>query len=99
MVRVLQALADHPTRWRYGYDLGNEVGLKPGSFYPFLVRLADCGLLEASWESPVQRKPPRRLYRLTTARTGRVRCYPGGQRGAAGGTSTASAAGGVMGLI
>jgi PadR family transcriptional regulator PadR len=65
MIRVLRALAADPARWRYGYDLGNEVGLKSGSLYPLLVRLADRGLLEASWEPPVQGKPPRHLYRLT----------------------------------
>jgi PadR family transcriptional regulator PadR len=65
MVRVLQALAVDPTQWRYGYELGNEVGLKSGSLYPILVRLADRGLLESSWEAPVQGKPPRHLYRLT----------------------------------
>jgi PadR family transcriptional regulator PadR len=67
MFRVLRALATEPTRWRYGYDLGNEVDLKSGSLYPILVRLADRGLLEASWESSVQGKPPRHLYRLTPA--------------------------------
>ena len=65
MIRVLRALATDPTRWRYGYDLGNEVELKSGSLYPILVRLADRGLLEASWESPIEGKPPRHLYRLT----------------------------------
>jgi len=67
MIRVLRALAADPARWRYGYDLGNEVGLKSGSLYPLLVRLADRGLLEASWEPPVQGRPPRHLYRLTAA--------------------------------
>jgi len=65
MIRVLRALAAEPTQWRYGYDLGNEVELKSGSLYPILVRLADRGLLESSWESPIQGKPPRHLYRLT----------------------------------
>jgi PadR family transcriptional regulator PadR len=67
MIRVLRTLADDPARWRYGYDLGNEVGLKSGSLYPLLVRLADRGLLEASWEPSMQGKPPRHLYRLTAA--------------------------------
>jgi PadR family transcriptional regulator, regulatory protein PadR len=67
MIRVLQALATDSTRWRYGYELGNEVNLKSGSLYPILVRLADRGLLEASWEPSVQGKPPRHLYRLTAA--------------------------------
>jgi PadR family transcriptional regulator PadR len=36
------------------------------SLYPILVRLADRGLLEASWETDVPAgRPPRHLYRLT----------------------------------
>jgi Transcriptional regulator PadR-like family len=38
------------THWRYGYELGTETGLKAGSLYPILVRLADRKFLEASWE-------------------------------------------------
>jgi PadR family transcriptional regulator, regulatory protein PadR len=63
---VLSALAAAPARWRYGYDLGTETGLKAGSLYPILVRLADRGLLEATWEeSPPPGRPARHLYRLT----------------------------------
>jgi PadR family transcriptional regulator len=65
MLRVLRVLAADPTRWRYGYDLGNEVELKSGSLYPILVKLADRGLLESSWEAPIEGKPPRHLYRPT----------------------------------
>jgi PadR family transcriptional regulator PadR len=63
---VLLALAEDPTAWRYGYDLSQETGLKAGSMYPILMRLADRRLLETTWESdaPVGR-PPRHLYRLT----------------------------------
>ena len=57
-----------PVRWRYGYDLGVETGLKAGSLYPILVRLADRGLLDAGWEeSPPHGRPARHLYRLTAA--------------------------------
>jgi PadR family transcriptional regulator, regulatory protein PadR len=66
-VNVLRALAADPARWRYGYDLGTEVHLKSGSLYPILVRLADRGLLETSWEPGVGSRPPRHLYRLTGA--------------------------------
>jgi DNA-binding PadR family transcriptional regulator len=65
MVRVLSALAAVPTRWRYGYELATEVHLKSGSLYPILVRLADRGLLETSWEDGPPGRPPRHLYRLT----------------------------------
>jgi PadR family transcriptional regulator, regulatory protein PadR len=67
-VAVLCALAESPSAWRYGYELGQEVGLKAGSLYPILIRLSDRGLLEASWESdPPQGRPARHLYRLTGA--------------------------------
>ena len=63
---VLQALAEEPGRWRYGYDLCAELGIQAGSMYPILIRLADRGLLETSWEAePAPGKPPRHLYRLT----------------------------------
>jgi PadR family transcriptional regulator, regulatory protein PadR len=64
---VLRALAADPARWRYGYDLATEVHLKSGSLYPILVRLADRGLLETSWEPGRGSRPPRHLYRLTAA--------------------------------
>jgi PadR family transcriptional regulator PadR len=64
-VAVLRALAAEPTAWRYGYELGVQVGLKAGSLYPILMRLADRGLLEATWETdPPAGRPPRHLYRL-----------------------------------
>src|SRR5437899_7210731 len=66
-VKVLRALAADPARWRYGYDLATEVHLKSGSLYPILVRLADRGLLEATWEAGPESRPPRHLYRLTGA--------------------------------
>jgi PadR family transcriptional regulator, regulatory protein PadR len=63
---VLQALAEDPDRWRYGYDLCTQLGLQPGSAYPILIRLADRGLLETSWETNhVPGRPARHLYRLT----------------------------------
>jgi hypothetical protein len=65
-MKVLRSLAADPGRWRYGYELGAETGLKAGSLYPILVRLADRGLLDAAWEdSPPHGRPARHLYRLT----------------------------------
>ena len=65
---VLRALAGQPTTWRHGYELGQEVSLKAGSLYPILIRLTDRGLLEATWEAePPAGRPPRHLYRLTSA--------------------------------
>ena len=67
-IAVLTALADDPTCWRYGYELGLEVGLRAGSLYPILIRLCDRGLLEARWETDAPAgRPPRHLYRLTDA--------------------------------
>jgi PadR family transcriptional regulator PadR len=63
---VLEALADTPATWRYGYELGRQVALKAGSLYPILIRLRDRGLLDATWEDdPAPGRPPRHLYRLT----------------------------------
>jgi PadR family transcriptional regulator, regulatory protein PadR len=67
-IAVLTSLLADPESWRYGYELGREVGLKAGSLYPILIRLAERGLLEASWEAPSDEpagRPLRHLYRLT----------------------------------
>jgi DNA-binding PadR family transcriptional regulator len=65
-IGVLRALSERPQQWRYGYELGQEVGLKSGSLYPILMRLSDRGCLEARWENDAPPgRPPRHLYRLT----------------------------------
>jgi PadR family transcriptional regulator, regulatory protein PadR len=65
-VALVLALAERPTVWRYGYELCQQLDLKAGSVYPILMRLADRGLLETSWESDAPAgRPPRHLYRLT----------------------------------
>ncbi|MEV0839243.1 helix-turn-helix transcriptional regulator [Actinocatenispora sera] len=67
-VAVLRALAEDPERWRYGYDLCNQLGVAAGTMYPILIRLADRGMLETSWETErVPGRPARHLYRLTGA--------------------------------
>jgi PadR family transcriptional regulator, regulatory protein PadR len=67
-MRVLDAFATDATTWRYGYELGQEVGLKAGSLYPILMRLSDRGLLEATWERDTPPgRPARHLYRLSGA--------------------------------
>ena len=66
-INVLRVLAADPAQWRYGYDLATQVHLKSGSLYPILVRLADRGMLETSWEAGQRSRPPRHLYRLTSA--------------------------------
>jgi PadR family transcriptional regulator, regulatory protein PadR len=63
---VLAALAARPAAWRHGYDLARETGLKSGTLYPILVRLADRSIVEACWEEVQPAGRPRRhLYRLT----------------------------------
>jgi PadR family transcriptional regulator len=63
---VVLALAEQPATWRYGYALCQQLDLKAGSVYPILMRLADRGLLETTWESEAPAgRPPRHLYRLT----------------------------------
>jgi PadR family transcriptional regulator len=63
---VLAALCEQPSGWRHGYELAKRTGLKSGTLYPILVRLADRGLMEARWEEEQPAGRPRRhLYRLT----------------------------------
>jgi PadR family transcriptional regulator PadR len=64
---VLAALCDQPQGWRHGYGIAKDTGLKSGSLYPILIRLADRGLVEARWEQEQPAGRPRRhLYRLTS---------------------------------
>jgi len=63
---VLAVLCEQPSEWRHGYELAKRTGLKSGTLYPILVRLADRGLMEARWEEEQPAGRPRRhLYRLT----------------------------------
>jgi PadR family transcriptional regulator PadR len=65
---LLAALLEQPLRWRHGYELAKQTGLKSGTLYPLLMRLSDQGLLEARWtKSDQPGKPPRHLYRPTAA--------------------------------
>jgi PadR family transcriptional regulator, regulatory protein PadR len=63
---VLAALCGQPSAWQHGYALARQTGLKSGTLYPILIRLADRGLVEACWEEePVPGRPRRHLYRLS----------------------------------
>ena len=65
---VLAALRERPADWQHGYALAGTTGLKSGTLYPILIRLADRGLVEACWqEEPAPGRPRRHLYRLTAA--------------------------------
>ncbi len=64
---VLAALVAEPSAWRHGYDLARDTGLKSGTLYPSLIRLADREVVEACWEAEQPAGRPRRhLYRLTS---------------------------------
>jgi PadR family transcriptional regulator, regulatory protein PadR len=63
---VLELLLESPRSWHYGYALSQLTGLKSGTLYPILLRLADQGWLETRWAEPEQPgRPPRHTYRLT----------------------------------
>jgi PadR family transcriptional regulator len=63
---LLESLLQGPAEWRYGYDLSRETGLKSGTLYPILMRLAEKSLLATRWEEAVvPGRPPRHMYRLT----------------------------------
>lgn len=75
---LLSALAEQPQAWRYGYDLSKQTGLKSGTLYPILMRLTDQGLLESEWRaSPIEGRPPRHAYRLTSAGLAEAAKNPG----------------------
>lgn len=64
-LRVLESFLERPTAWRYGYELSRETGLKSGTLYPILMRLAKRSLLETRWVTTEDGVPPRHTYRLT----------------------------------
>ena len=65
---VLAALCHQPSQWQHGYALAKQTGLKSGTLYPILIRLADRDLVEACWQDePAPGRPRRHLYRLTAA--------------------------------
>ena len=62
---VLDAFLEQAEEWKYGYDLSRITGLKSGTLYPILMRLAERTLLETQWEAGEPGKPPRHMYRFT----------------------------------
>ena len=65
-IAVLLALAREPASWSYGYDLCRSLGLKAGTVYPILIRLAERGHVDTAWEEHVPSgRPARHLYRLS----------------------------------
>jgi PadR family transcriptional regulator, regulatory protein PadR len=66
-VLVLAEFLRSPRDWKYGYDISRNTGLKSGTLYPILMRLAGRRLLQTRWETPEAGKPPRHLYKLTVS--------------------------------
>ncbi len=67
-ISVLTFFLRYPDKWQYGYSISQELGIKSGTLYPMLIRLADRGYLDTSWSTEHQSgRPPRHMYRLTTA--------------------------------
>ncbi len=63
---VLALLADAGECWCHGYDLCRQAGIKSGTLYPLLMRLAAQGFLDAEWQTPQgPGRPARHAYRLT----------------------------------
>lgn len=62
---VLQALN---AGYRYGFEIADVVGLRPGSVYQVLRRLEDGGYARGRWEDAerahAEGRPPRRYYTL-----------------------------------
>lgn len=67
---VLHVLLQDPPAWRYGTELTAATGVRSGTIYPLLRRLAEQELLMSRLEQIDPRaegRPPRRYYRLTPA--------------------------------
>ena len=62
---VLAEFLQREKEWRYGYDISRNTGLKSGTLYPILMRLAEHQMLETSWETAETGRPPRHMYKLT----------------------------------
>src|SRR5580704_17754701 len=65
-LRVLERFVEHPTAWRYGYEPSRETGLKSGTLYPILMRLAKYYLLVTQGVATQYGVSPRHTYRLTS---------------------------------
>ena len=65
-IAIVLALAEDSSGWSHGYELCRRLGLKAGTVYPILMRLADRGQVETAWETdPPSGRPARHLYRLS----------------------------------
>jgi len=80
---VLDAFLVQADEWKYGYDLSRATGLKSGTLYPILMRMAERELLETQWEAGEPGRPPRHMYRFTPdgLRFARASASAGANRG------------------
>jgi PadR family transcriptional regulator, regulatory protein PadR len=63
---VLDAFSQDSLEWKYGYEISRGTGLKSGTLYPILMRMAERALLETAWEKAEEPgRPARHMYRLT----------------------------------
>jgi PadR family transcriptional regulator, regulatory protein PadR len=62
---VMDAFLEQVEEWKYGYDLSRVTGLKSGTLYPILMRMAERNLLETQWETGEPGRPARHMYRFT----------------------------------
>lgn len=79
---VLDAFLVQAEVWKYGYDLSRVTGLKSGTLYPILMRMAERKLLETEWEAGEPGKPPRHMYRFTPGGLRYARANAPGRAGA-----------------
>ena len=79
-ISVLAAIAMSRQEWSYGLEISKETGLKSGSLYPILMRLAERGLLQSCWLEPEkQGRPPRHGYKITKSGLTTLAAYTKGQ--------------------
>lgn len=67
-LRVLRTMLAEPATPMYGLDLIDRTGVKSGTLYPLLARLAESGWLEAEPErvdASAAGRPRRTYYRLS----------------------------------
>jgi PadR family transcriptional regulator, regulatory protein PadR len=67
---VLATLGATPTEPWHGYDIAKAARVGTATIYSILGRLEDARLVEGVWEQidpRVEKRPARRLYRLTAA--------------------------------
>lgn len=65
----VRVLLEEPTRYRYGRELSEMLGLPSGTIYPMLAHFEELKWIESKWEDEkvhlTEGRPRRRYYRLT----------------------------------